>query len=160
MNDSPKSAYELALEKLKTQDRQRGEEAPLKLSEAQKKEIAENRRVCEAKLAEREILFKSERGRLQLDPEAAEKLVKAEEDYARDRQRLEEQRDAAISRVRAAAPAEGGKHAAGRRDGRKGRGAARMIAALTLGLAAAAGAGATAIDLGDATLLPGLIDVL
>ncbi len=155
MDKTPKSAYELALEKLKDQDRQRGEDAPLALSDAQKKEIAELRKVCEAKLAEREILFRSERARLQLDPEAAEKLAKSEEDYGRDRRRLEEQRDAAIARVRSASTAPGGKagaagtSAAGRRGGRKGRGAARAVAAFALGLAAAVGAVAQSAAAGE-----------
>jgi len=164
MADAPKSAYELALEKLKHQDQERGENAPLALSDAQKKEIAEIRKICEARLAEREILFRSERARLQADPEAAEKLVKAEDEYARDRLRFEEQRDAAIARVRAAVKPHGGTGGAGGRGGRKGRGAARMIAALALGLGAAAAglahggtAGATGGGPSDAATTAGTV---
>lgn len=100
MKDTPKSAYELALEKLKQQDRARGEEAPAALTDAQKRAIAGIRRVCEAKLAEREILYRAEREKLAQNPEAAAQLEKAEESYARDRRRIEEQRDAEIAKVR------------------------------------------------------------
>ena len=57
---APKSAYELILERLKQKDRADGV-AERVLSDEQKQKIAELRRVYEAKLAEREILYQSER---------------------------------------------------------------------------------------------------
>ncbi len=119
MNDEPKSAYEIALEKLKRRDRERGEEAPLRLTDDQKAEIAEIRRVYEARLAEREILHRSEKAKAMGDPEALEAL---EKDYARDRRRIAEEREAKIAAARAATMGKGpaGGPPAGRKDGGKG----------------------------------------
>jgi hypothetical protein len=100
-DDAPKSAYEIALEKLKQRDRERGESAPAALTERQKKTIADLRKVYEARLAEREILHRSERAKLLSQPEGAEKLEKLEEQYAQDRRRIEEQRDRAVEAARA-----------------------------------------------------------
>jgi hypothetical protein len=73
MSDGPKSAYEIALEKLKKRDRERGEAGPAPMSEKQKREIAEIRSKCDAQLAEKEILFNAERASSLADPEALEK---------------------------------------------------------------------------------------
>ena len=99
-SDKPKSAYEITLEKLKRQDRERGETAPAALSEAQKKSIAAIRNVAQARLAEREILYRSERLKVQEDPEGAAKLEKIEAEYATDRRRIEEERDRQIDKAR------------------------------------------------------------
>jgi hypothetical protein len=99
-DDRPKSAYEITMEKLKARDRERGETAPAALTDGQKKKIADLRKVHEAKLAEREILYRSDRARLLADPEGAEKLKDLEEHYLGDRRRIEEQRDRAIEDVR------------------------------------------------------------
>jgi hypothetical protein len=101
---TPKSAYELALEKLQQRDRERGESAPASLTDEQKKTIAGIRKTHESRLAEREILHRSERTKLLLDPEGEEKLAKLEEEYVRDRRRIEEQRDRAIEAARTGAP--------------------------------------------------------
>lgn len=101
MSDRPKSAYEITLEKLKRQDRERGEAAPTALSESQKKAIAEIRRVAQAKVAEREILYRSERQKVLQDPEGAAKLQTIEEEYASDRRRIDADRDRQIEKVRA-----------------------------------------------------------
>jgi|SRR6266699_2227118 len=127
MSDTPKSAYELALEKLKQRDRERGEAAPALLTNEQKRKIAEIRRMCEAKLAEREILHASERARVLSEPESQEKLPKLEEDYLRDRRRIEEERDRKVEAVRAGKAARG----------RGGRQLKALLAALGLGLLAA-----------------------
>ncbi len=103
-DDAPKSAYEIALEKLKQRDRERGEPAPATLTEQQKKRIADLRKVYEARLAEREILHRSERVKLLSQPEGAEKLEKLEEEYAQDRRRIEEQRDRAVEAARIGGP--------------------------------------------------------
>ena len=237
-DDRPKSAWEIALEKLQRQDRERGTAAHAPLSDAQKKAIAEVRTRFEAKLAEAEILHRSNRVKAGDDAEALEKL---EEDYRTERRRIEEQREREVARVRAGAggaaapddpgtgtaPAggrkphagKGGGAAGGKRGGRRaaGQGGGGTVAVVTglllLGgagmIATAAGpaapaapptavvlraarlfdggdgplrrdvavvvegdaiaavgpaatvavpAGARVIDLGDATLLPGLVD--
>ena len=105
MNDkAPKSAYELALEKLKQRDRERGETAPEPLSDAQKKAIAEVRQIFDARLVEREILYRSERAKLLGDPEGADKVQKLEEEYIKERRRIEDQRDKAVEGVRSGGP--------------------------------------------------------
>jgi len=96
-DDEPKSAFELAMEKLREQDRQSGETTPATLTKKQKEEIAECRNKAKAQLAEMEILFRSTRAAAAAEPEA---LQKAEEEYARDRRRVEERRDAEISRIK------------------------------------------------------------
>src|SRR2546428_12990250 len=103
-DDAPKSAYEIAMEKLKLRDRERGETAPTALTDGQKKAIADIRKVFEARLAEREILHRSERDRLLPDPEGEEKLGGPEKEYVKDRQRTEEPRDQAIRPASAATP--------------------------------------------------------
>jgi hypothetical protein len=98
MGDEPKSAWELALEKLKQQDRERGESGPAALSADQKKAIADIRARFQAKVAEIEILHRSNQMKAAGDAEA---LAKVEEEYQHDRRRLEEQRDVAIEKARA-----------------------------------------------------------
>lgn len=94
-DDAPKSAYELAMERLRRKDRQEGvEDRPL--TPEQRSEIAELRRVYEARLAESEILHESRRRRA-ADPEA---LEKAEEEYRRDRERITSERDRKIEELR------------------------------------------------------------
>jgi hypothetical protein len=95
-DDEPKSAYEIAMEKLREKDRQSGEEGPVTLTPKQKEKIAACRNKAEAQLAEMEILFRSTRAAA-ADPEA---LQKAEEEYTRERRRVEERRDAEIARIR------------------------------------------------------------
>lgn len=96
MGDAPKSAYEIAMERLRAQDKTSGTTAR-KLTAAQKDQIAEIRRFYEAKLAEREILYKGERLKVEDD---AEKLRATEAGYATDRRRLESDRDSKIARIR------------------------------------------------------------
>jgi rRNA maturation endonuclease Nob1 len=92
---APKSAYELAMARLRQKDREAGvEEKPV--SEEQKAEIAEVRRTYEARLAEREILHQGKRIRAR-DPEELEKL---EEEYRRDRERLASERDRKVEEAR------------------------------------------------------------
>lgn len=89
-----KSAYELALERLESQGIERPREESL--SEEQRAQVGELRRQAEAKLAELEILHR-DRLRKLADPEAREK---EEEEYVRERRRIEEQRDAKIAKAR------------------------------------------------------------
>jgi hypothetical protein len=94
-DDAPKTAYELILERLKKKDRDAGvEERPL--SDEQRARIAEVRRVYEARLAEREILYQSSR-RKAADIEELERL---EEEYRRDRERTASERDRKIEEIR------------------------------------------------------------
>ena len=95
-DDAPKSAYEIILERLKRQDREAGVEGK-PLNDEQRERIAELRRVYEARLAEREILYQSSRGKA-TDLEALDKL---EEEYRRDRERITSERDRKIEEVRA-----------------------------------------------------------
>jgi len=57
-DEAPKSAYELAMERLRRKDAESGVEELL-LTEDQRAEIAEIKRVYAAKIAEAEILHKS-----------------------------------------------------------------------------------------------------
>jgi hypothetical protein len=100
-DDSPKdraprvkSAYELALERLDSE----GVGRPESLSEDQRLKVGDLRRQAEAKLAELEILHR-DRLRKIADPEARQK---EEDEYVRERRRIEEQRDAKIGKARRA----------------------------------------------------------
>jgi hypothetical protein len=98
-DDAPKSAFELAMARLKAKDREAGvEDRPV--TDAQREKIAEARRVAEARLAEREILHQSKL-RSVFEPEAREVL---EDEYRRDRERIISDRDQKIDLIRSAAP--------------------------------------------------------
>ena len=94
--DSPKSAVELAMARLRQKDAEAGV-SDRALSDEQKAEIADIRKVYGAKLAQEEILFKS---KLQttFEPEERQKL---DEHYRRDLQRLNDEREGKIAKVRA-----------------------------------------------------------
>ena len=95
-DEAPKSAYELAMERLRKKDREEGvEDSPL--TDEQREAIAEARRVAEARAAEREILHQSALRRT-VDPEAVAQL---DEEYRRDRDRIVSDRDRKIARIRA-----------------------------------------------------------
>ena len=95
MSDAPKSALELALEKLKKKDAEAGvEETPL--SDEQRAAIAEARSLYQARVAERRIMHQSA-VRSTVDPaEYAER----EAELRRDLERFESGRDAKIRRIR------------------------------------------------------------
>src|SRR5262245_35779549 len=96
MTDEPKSAYELAIERLRKKDRDEGvEERPL--SPEQRAAIAEVRKVYDAKLAEREI-FHRDAVRKARDADA---LAVLEEEYRIDRERIGGERDRKIAEIRA-----------------------------------------------------------
>jgi hypothetical protein len=98
-DDAPKSAVELAMARLRAKDREAGvTEKPL--TDAQREAIAEARRVAEARLAEREILYQSRR-RGVVEPEA---LATLEEEYRRDRDRVLYDRDRKIESIREQGP--------------------------------------------------------
>jgi len=94
-DEEPKSAYELAMERLRKQDAEQGlSEQPL--SDAQKEAIAEAQRTCKAKLAELEIMHNSKLAGVS-EPDAREVL---KQNYRRDVERAREERDRAIARIR------------------------------------------------------------
>ncbi len=94
-NDEPKSAWELAMERFRKQDAERGtgEQA---LTQEQRAAIEECRRSHRAKVAELEILHKARIASVQ-DAEKRESLETA---YRRDLERAAEEKDRAIARIR------------------------------------------------------------
>ncbi len=94
-NKAVKSAYELAMERLKKQDKDAGIERKL-LTDQQKTAIAEVRNFYEAKLAEADLLHQDQMVTT-LDP--AER-ARRDEEYRRDRDRFSSERDAKIAKAR------------------------------------------------------------
>jgi len=96
-DDRPlKSAYELAMERLRARDKDEGvDETPL--SDEQKAEITRLRQETKAKLAELEILHRKNVAGTGGDPE---KLAEVERNYQVDRERVSSRLDSAIARVR------------------------------------------------------------
>jgi len=86
--EAPKSAYEIAMARLKKKDQEEGV-VDRPVTDAQRAAIAEARKVAEARLAEREIMHRSQLAKA-ADPEAFEKL---EAEYRRDRERIASERD-------------------------------------------------------------------
>jgi hypothetical protein len=96
-DEAPKSALELAMERLKKKDAEQGvTDRPL--SQDQKNEIAEVRNAYAAKLAQEEILFKSKLQGL-ADYDARQQL---QDNYRRDVDRLNQERDRKIEKIRMA----------------------------------------------------------
>jgi hypothetical protein len=95
MADGPKSAYELAMERLRKKDAEEGV-VEQKLTELQKAAIAEARSVYEARVAERQILHR-QKVLLTYDPAEREVL---DEQYRRDLDRFATDRDAKIRAIR------------------------------------------------------------
>jgi hypothetical protein len=94
-DDAPKSAYEIAMARLRRKDQEAGVEER-SLSDDQRAAIAEQRRVYQAKLAEREILHQAALRKTE-DPEARAAL---EEEYRRDRERIGSERDRKVEQIR------------------------------------------------------------
>jgi hypothetical protein len=96
MADSePKSAFELAMERLRRKDDEEGV-VHRQLSDAQKAEIAEVRNVFEARLAQLEVMHRSGLART-FDPAEREQQ---ENGYRRERERVTAERDDRIERIR------------------------------------------------------------
>ena len=99
-DDKPlKSSLELAMERLRKSDKDAGIESR-PLTDAQKTAIAEARNVCQAKLAEREVLHQSALRRT-VDPAERETL---DAEYRRECERMNSERDAKIKKIRDAQP--------------------------------------------------------
>jgi len=96
-DEEPKSAVELAMARLRQKDKDAGvSERPV--SDEQRSKIAEIRQFYAAKLAEREILHRSALRKTGGEPEAVQAL---EDEYRRDRERLQADRDRKIDEARA-----------------------------------------------------------
>jgi hypothetical protein len=95
MSDAPKSAFELAMEKLKKKDVESGVEAQV-LTEAQRAAIAEAKNVYDARVAERRILHQSAVLAV-FDPA---ELAERETELRRDLERFASDRDAKIKKIR------------------------------------------------------------
>ncbi len=95
MSDEPKSAYELAMERLRKKDADAGiVETPL--TDEQKAEIADVRSRAEARIAELKILHASKAAGL-FDP--AERAA-ADAELRREIERVTEDRERKIARIR------------------------------------------------------------
>jgi len=94
-DDRPKTAYELAMERLRKKDTEAGvDERPL--SAEQKAAIAEARQVHDAKVAEREILHQAAlRGAA-----SHEEIERLNDELRRDKERLASARDRKITEIR------------------------------------------------------------
>jgi len=96
-DQEPKSAYELAMERLRAKDRAAGIDEPKTLTEKQKQKIAELRRDAKAKIAELEIFRGGKINEAAGDPE---KLAQVEEHFRIDHERIESRLEAEIRKVR------------------------------------------------------------
>jgi hypothetical protein len=94
-DEAPKSAYELAMERLRRKDADAGVEER-EVTEAQKAEIAEVRRVYAAKVAETEILHTSKL----LSVFEPDERLKLEDNHRRDLQRLQDERERKLAKIR------------------------------------------------------------
>jgi hypothetical protein len=94
-DEAPKSAYELAMERLRRKDAESGVEELL-LTEEQREEIAEIKRVYAAKVAEAEILHKSKL----MTVWEPEERAKVEQNYRRDLERFKSDQERKLLAVR------------------------------------------------------------
>lgn len=95
MSDTPRSAIDIIMERLRKKDAEAGvEETPL--TDDQRAAIAEARSVYEARVAERRIMHRSALMSV-FDPAEREQL---EELFRRDLDRFETDRDSKIRRIR------------------------------------------------------------
>jgi hypothetical protein len=91
----PKSAYEIAMEKL----RARGDYQETSLSDEQKAEIAELRNRHKAKIAELEIKHQGDL-RQAIESGSFEDAERLQEEFAGERARLEKELEAQVEKVR------------------------------------------------------------
>jgi len=95
-DERPKTAYEIAMERLR---RNYGEEAQ-PLTDAQKAAIGEARQVHQAKVAEREILHHAALAKAR----SQEEIAQLNEALRRDMERLAGDRDRKIAQIKGEAP--------------------------------------------------------
>ena len=96
-DDTPKSALEIALARLRQKDAESGEQAT-PLTEDQKARIAEVRQTAQARLAQEDILYKDALGRT-WEPEPRAKL---EAEHRQDVQRINDDAERKIEKIRKA----------------------------------------------------------
>jgi hypothetical protein len=94
-DEAPKSSFDLAMERLRKKDAEQGvtERA---VTDQQKADIAETKRIYDAKAAEAEILFKSKMATV-FEPEERAKLA---EGHRRDLQRIQDDRERKLAKIR------------------------------------------------------------
>jgi hypothetical protein len=96
-DQEPKSAYEIAMERLRARDRAAGVDEPKKLTPEQKDRIAELRREAKARIAELEIFRSGKIAEAAGDPE---KLAQVEEHFRIDQERVQSRMEAEIRKVK------------------------------------------------------------
>jgi len=95
MADSPKSALDIVMERLRRKDAEAGtEQRPL--TDAQRAAIAEVRSIYEAQVAERRIMHQSAVAGL-FEPD---QLAERDAEMRRDLERFERERDEKVKRIR------------------------------------------------------------
>jgi hypothetical protein len=92
-----KSAFDIAMERLRAKDRAQGVPKPKPLTAAQKNKIAKLRKEAKAKLAEVQIMHKKN---LDAEPGDPEKIKELEEHLEIDRRRIESALASAIAEVK------------------------------------------------------------
>jgi len=92
---APKSAYEIAMERLRKSDEAAGV-IPTSVTDEQKAAIAEVRNFYESKLAEQQVLHQSAIRKVT----TLEQKETLEQEYRRERERLTSERDRKIERIR------------------------------------------------------------
>ena len=92
---SPRSAYEIAMERLRQKDVRDGVDHQPRTDE-QKAAIADIRSLYDAKIAQAEVMHRSAVVGI-LDEDAR---IRVDQEYQRDRARLQAERDARIEKVR------------------------------------------------------------
>ena len=95
--ESMKTAYELAMERLEKKDKEAGIESK-PVTDTQKAQIAEVRNFYEARLAEAQVMHQSKLKTV-VDPSERETV---ELEYRRERERLSDERDRKVEKIRAA----------------------------------------------------------
>jgi hypothetical protein len=94
-DDAPKSAYELAMARLRRQDKEAGVEER-SLTDAQKAAITDARQLYEARVAEREILHQA----ALRSARTHEEVERLNEELRRERERFASDRDRKIAEAR------------------------------------------------------------
>ncbi len=94
-DDAPKSAYDLAMARLRKKDAEAGE-AEVPLTDAQKAEIAEVRSVYAARKAQAEIMHTASRA----SAYDVESLARLTEEFRRDTDRMQREMEEKIAAIR------------------------------------------------------------
>lgn len=95
-DEAPKSALEIAMDRLRQKDAASGEAAAQPLTDEQKARIAEARQTAQARLAQEDIMYNTALAST-WDPDARAQLA---ENHRRDVQRINDERDSKIEKVR------------------------------------------------------------